>query len=174
MSFTIYYPSTVFLITVLLGYMFVFSILAINNIRKGGIVIDGCKNLFGYFIVHVIITGFYIISLITNRCCVKGVFRFLMTIIYYLSFITIYATLTSNFYCFQSYYNTTFDDDFYGSYYTENDNNVMMFFHVLEWNIISAMVTINLLVLSFIYSHTLQLFSSPECNRPIDEKLLNP
>ncbi len=177
MSFTIYYPATVFLITLFLSYIFVFSVLAINNIRKDGIHINGCKNLFGYFIVHIIITGFYILSLLTNRCCKTGFNLFLMTVIYYLSFITIYTTLTSNIYCFGAYYNITVDD-YDGMFYTQNDNNVIMFFHILEWNIVSAIITFNLMILSFIYSQVFQLFSSPMCNENnkdnTDEMLIVP
>jgi hypothetical protein len=174
MSFTIYYPATSAIIVVILSYMFVYSILVILNIGNDGIIVNDCKNLFRYFILHVIVTVFYIISLISINCFPTGRIRFLMTLIYYLSFITIRLALWSNLNCYGAYNNSKEDDDYGVMFYTENDNNVLIFFRVLRWNIISALITFNLIVLSFIYSQVVRLFSSSNCKETcgqMDSKL---
>jgi hypothetical protein len=162
MTLTIYYPFTSFTIGFLTISMFVYSILGLLVTGKDGNYLDSCHHLYGYYFVYLIVQGFYILSLITNRCCQRGVFRFLMTFIYYLSFVTIYTTTSSNITCIQQYYNSTNDDDSYGMFYTTGDMNTIVFYNMLQWNIIVSSICFNILLISFIYSQIVQFYSGLE------------
>jgi hypothetical protein len=176
MTLTIYYRFTSFTTGFLTISMFVYSILGLIAIGKDGIQINSCDHLYGYYIVHVIVQGLFILSLITNRCCKRGVFIFLMTFIYYLSFVTIYTTTTSNITCIQQYYNSTSDDDYGGMFYTTNDMNTIMFYNMLKWNLIVSSICFNILLISFICSQISEYYSDfiAKNNDKDDEQLNYP
>ena len=165
MPLTIYYPCTSFTVGLLSISMFVYSILELAAIGTDRIYMNSCDHLYGYYIVHLIIQGFFILSLITTRCCKRGVFRFIMTFIYYLSFVTIYTTITSNITCTLQYYNNTSDDDYSGMFYSTNDMNLIMFYNIVEWNIITSCICFNLLLISFICSQISEYYSDLEKDR---------
>ncbi len=162
MTLTIYYPLTTFLIGVLEISIFVYSIMALSVINKNKNYITDCSHIYGYYIAHLIVQGLYIVSLVTSKCFKKGVFRFLMTVIYYLSLVTIRTTIYSNISCITSYYNNTGDDDYNEMFYGGTDLDLISFFNMLQWNIIASNICFNLLLLSFIYSQTVEYFREVE------------
>lgn len=175
MTLTIYYPLTSFTVGFLVISMFVYSVLGLIGIGKNSMSMNSCDHLYGYYIVHLGVQGFYILSLITNNCCQKDVFRFLMTFIYYLSFVTIYTTTTSNITCIQQYYNNTINDDYDEMFYSINDINTILFYNMLQWNIIGSSICFNILLLSFIYSQLSEFYNqNKKLNIDNDERLNYP
>jgi len=158
MTLTIYYPLTTFLIGVLEISIFVYSIIALSVINKNNIYISDCNHIYGYYIVHLVVQGLYIVSLLTTKCVKKGVFRFLMTVSYYLSIVTIRTVIYSDISCINSFYNSTSDDDYNEMFYSSTGLDPISFFNMLQLNIIASNICFNLLLVSFIYSQAVEYF----------------
>jgi len=151
MTYTIFYPLTITLILGDLNGVFLYSIIRLSSTTFPNITTGNCNNipffLFPIFITSKILT----FSLLPNcNICsehVLKIFQFVSPLLYYISFIALIIQMYLNIDCISQFQDST-------------DQNMLIFFNVLTWNLMTFALVFHFMLLSFLISIVRNYFTN--------------